>query len=64
MDWKPEQAGTYNIYAMAVGSVGQTGDHYTISEPFVFELSEDQLAQFAKPQRRSKYSSSFPWATY
>ena len=49
MDWKPDQAGTYNIYAMAVGSVGQTGDHYTISEPFVFELSEDQLAQFSSP---------------
>ena len=27
MEWKPEQAGTYNIYAMAVGSVGHTGDH-------------------------------------
>ncbi|MEL0098589.1 MAG: hypothetical protein VW907_03435, partial [Opitutae bacterium] len=49
MDWKPEQAGTYNIYAMAVGSVGQTGDHYTISEPFEFVLSEEQLAQFASP---------------
>ena len=49
MHWKPEKPGTYNIYAMAVGSVGHTGDHYTISEPFEFELSEEQLAQFASP---------------
>ena len=49
MDWKPEKAGTYYIYAMAVGSVGHTGDHYTMSEPFEFVLSEEQLAQFVGP---------------
>ena len=49
MKWKPERAGTYQIYAMAVGSVGHTGDHFTMSEPFEFELSEEQLALFASP---------------
>ena len=32
-----------------VGSVGHTGDHYTISEPFEFELSEEQLPSLLAP---------------
>ena len=46
MNWKPDRAGTYTIHAMAVGSVG-LGDHYTMSEPFIFDLTEEQLAQFS-----------------
>ena len=47
MNWKPDRAGTYTIHAMAVGSVGHFGDHYTMSEPFIFDLTEEQLAQFS-----------------
>ncbi|MFL2927325.1 MAG: TolB family protein [Opitutales bacterium] len=46
LTWKPEKAGVYTLYAMAVGSVGDNGDHYTISSPLVFEVTEFHLSSF------------------
>ena len=37
-NWTPTQPGIYSFYAMAVGGVVGTGDHYTISEPFSLRL--------------------------
>ena len=34
------------FYAMAVGGVGDFGDHYVISDPLSFEVTEDDIATF------------------
>ena len=45
--WKPETAGIYTFYAMAVGDTFDDGDNYKISEPFQFEVTEDHIKAFA-----------------
>ena len=46
LSWKPTKAGIYSFYAMAVGNVVSTGDHYVIGDPIIFEVTEQHIASF------------------
>ena len=43
---KPETAGIYTFYAMAVGDTFDDGDNYKINS-FQFEVTEDHIKAFA-----------------
>ena len=44
--WTPTEPGVYTFYAMAVGGVGLFGSHYTIGEPFLIEITQEQIDAF------------------
>ncbi len=46
-DWEPEHAGSYNFYAIAVGNVGDNGDHYVLSEAFPFEILPEHMGSIS-----------------
>ena len=47
LNWKPEEAGVYTLYAMAVGGVGDMGDHYVIGDPLMITAIEEEIASFS-----------------
>ena len=46
LNWKPDNAGGYTLYAMAIGGVGDLGDHYTVGEPLTVTVTEQDIAAF------------------
>ena len=46
-NWTPTQPGVYSFYAMAVGGVFRMGDHYTMSDPFFFEITQENIDGFS-----------------
>ena len=47
--WMPPEAGVYQFHAMAVGNVGDFGDHYVISDPITFEVRPEHIESQATP---------------